>query len=226
MSFNTLVNSPLFAGRYFSRVDLDPGGRTQVHMDIVADRPDELAMTPPQLQAHRDLVQQAYSLFGSHHYDHYDFLLACQRHMSGIGLEHHRSSEDGTVAKYFSDWDKPRPRAICLSHEFTHSWNGKFRRPADLWTPDFNAPMRDSLLWVYEGQTQYWGTVLAARAGTVDAAAGSRCARCGRADLRQRAPAGLAAAGRHHQRSDHHRSAGRSRGAAGSAARIITARAN
>ena len=85
--------------------------------------------------------------------------------MSGIGLEHHQSSEDGTGAKYFKDWDTASAGRDLLSHEYTHSWNGKFRRPADLWTPDFNVPMRDSLLWVYEGQTQYWGTVLASRAG-------------------------------------------------------------
>ena len=163
--FNTLVDSPLFAGRYFTRVDLDPGAKAQVHMDIVADRAEDLVMTPAQLQAHRNLVQQAYKVFGSHHYDHYDFLLGLSDMMSGIGLEHHRSSEDGTGQKYFTDWDKGSASRDLLSHEYTHSWNGKFRRPADLWTPNFNVPMRDSLLWVYEGQTQYWGTVLAARSG-------------------------------------------------------------
>jgi predicted metalloprotease with PDZ domain len=110
-------------------------------------------------------VQQAYKLFGSHHYNHYDFLLSLSDSMSGIGLEHHQSSEDGTLAKYFKDWDMASASRDLLSHEYTHSWNGKFRRPADLWTPNFNVPMRDSLLWVYEGQTQYWGTVLASRAG-------------------------------------------------------------
>jgi predicted metalloprotease with PDZ domain len=163
--FNTLVDSPIFAGRYFERVDLDPGARVPVHMDIVADRPDELAISPSQLQLHRNLVQQAYRAFGSHHYDHYDFLLGLSKVLSGIGLEHHRSSEDGTTAEYFKDWDKAIISRDLLSHEYTHSWNGKFRRPADLWTPNFNVPMRDSLLWVYEGQTQYWGTVLAARSG-------------------------------------------------------------
>ena len=163
--FNTLVDSPLFAGKYFERVDLDPGAKAQVHMDIVADRAEDLAISPAQLQAHRNLVQQAYKTFGSHHYDHYDFLLGLSEVMSGIGLEHHRSSEDGTALKYFADWDKSSASRDLLSHEYTHSWNGKFRRPADLWTPNFNVPMRDSLLWVYEGQTQYWGTVLAARAG-------------------------------------------------------------
>jgi predicted metalloprotease with PDZ domain len=165
VTFNTLVDSPIFAGRYFERVDLDPGARVPVHMDVVADRPDELVISPQELQAHRNLVQQAYRAFGSHHYDHYDFLLGLSKVMSGIGLEHHRSSEDGTTAEYFKDWDKTIASRDLLSHEFTHSWNGKFRRPADLWTPNFNVPMQDSLLWVYEGHTQFWGTVLAARAG-------------------------------------------------------------
>ena len=124
-----------------------------------------LEVKPEQLAIHRALVQQAYKLYGSHHYDHYDFLLALTDHLGDIGLEHHRSSEDSVVPKYFTDWDKTFVGRDLLAHEYTHSWNGKFRRPADLWTPNFNVPMRDSLLWVYEGQTQYWGEVLAARSG-------------------------------------------------------------
>jgi predicted metalloprotease with PDZ domain len=165
VSFDTLADSPIFAGRYFKRLDLDPGGPTPVHLNIVADRADLLEVKPEQLESHRALVQQAYKLYGSHHYDHYDFLLALTDHMGGIGLEHHQSSEDGTIPTYFTEWDKNADTRDLLPHEYTHSWNGKFRRPADLWTPNFNVPMRDSLLWVYEGQTQYWGFVLAARAG-------------------------------------------------------------
>jgi predicted metalloprotease with PDZ domain len=163
--FNTLVDSPMFAGRYFERVDLDPGAKVPVHMDIVADEPSDLVISPAELQAHRNLVQQAYRTFGSHHYDHYDFLLALSDRMSGIGLEHHRSSEDGTGPNYFKKWDKTAAGRDLLSHEYTHSWNGKFRRPADLWAPNFNVPERDSLLWVYEGQTEFWGQILAARSG-------------------------------------------------------------
>ena len=85
--------------------------------------------------------------------------------LGGIGLEHHRSSENGTIPGFFTDWARTPDERDLLAHEFTHSWNGKFRRPADLWTPNYNVPMRDSLLWVYEGQTQYWGEVLATRAG-------------------------------------------------------------
>ena len=161
----TLVDSPMFAGRYFKQLDLDPGGPVPVRMDVMADRPELLEIKPEQLEAHRNMVQQAYKLYASHHYDHYDILLALTDQMGGIGLEHHRSSENGTAPSYFTEWDKNADARDLLPHEYTHSWNGKFRRPADLWTPTFNTPMRDSLLWVYEGQTQYWGFVLAARAG-------------------------------------------------------------
>jgi predicted metalloprotease with PDZ domain len=164
-TFNTLVDSPLIAGRNFETFDLDPGGPARVSLDVITDRPEELATTGDELAAHKALVQQAYKLFASHHYDHYDFLLSLSDKMGGAGLEHHQSSEDGTTPKYFTDWDKTVAGRDLLAHEYTHSWNGKFRRAADLWTPNFNVPMRDSLLWVYEGQTQYWGYVLAARSG-------------------------------------------------------------
>ncbi|MDE1146845.1 MAG: peptidase M61 [Azospirillaceae bacterium] len=162
--FETLVDSPMFAGRYFRRLDLDPGGRSPVHLDIVADRPELLEATPDQIALHRNLVVQADKLFGARHYDHYDLLLALSDKLGHIGLEHHRSSENGTTPNYFTDWNKSAGHDL-MSHEYTHSWNGKFRRPADLWTPNYNVPMRDSGLWVYEGQTQFWGWVLAARSG-------------------------------------------------------------
>ncbi len=165
VDFDTLVDSPLFAGRYFRQIELDPGAAVPVRLNIVADRPGLLEALPDQIAVHRTLVQQAYKLYGAHHYNHYDFLLALSDKMSGIGLEHHRSSENGTSPNYFTEWDKSAVGRDLLAHEFTHSWNGKFRRGEDLWTETFNTPMRDSLLWVYEGQTQYWGNVLAARSG-------------------------------------------------------------
>jgi predicted metalloprotease with PDZ domain len=161
----TLVDSPMFAGRNFRQIDLDPGAPAPVRLNVFADRPTLLEAKPEHVAAHRALVQQAYKLYGSHHYAHYDFLLALTDRMGGIGLEHHQSSENGTVPSYFTEWDKNSNERDLLPHEYTHSWNGKFRRPADLWTPNYNVPMRDSLLWVYEGQTQYWGYVLAARSG-------------------------------------------------------------
>jgi predicted metalloprotease with PDZ domain len=161
----TLVDSPIFAGKYFKSIDLDPNGPVPVRLNLVADSPELLEAKPEHIQIHKDLVQQAYKLYGSHHYDHYDFLVALSDKIGGIGLEHHRSSENRVVPKYFTEWDKSFVGRDLLSHEYTHSWNGKFRRGADLFTPNLNVPMRDSMMWVYEGQTQYWGNVLAARSG-------------------------------------------------------------
>jgi predicted metalloprotease with PDZ domain len=165
VTLNNLVDSPMYAGQYFKRVDLNPGGDAPVHLDIVADTPKYLEMSPEQLNVHRNLVTQATKLFGSHHYDHYDFLFSLSDELGGNGTEHHQSSENGLGADYFTAWSEGAPDRDLLPHEYTHSWNGKFRRPADLWTPNFNVPMGDSLLWVYEGQTQYWGFVLTARSG-------------------------------------------------------------
>ncbi|MSO97767.1 MAG: M61 family peptidase [Rhodospirillaceae bacterium] len=168
-SLDTLVDSPMFAGRHFMKVDLTPGtsGPGNVSLNIVADRAALLEAKPEHIAAHRALVTQAAKLYGSRHYDRYNFLLALTDQLGGIGLEHHQSSENGTVPDYFTEWDKHAGVRDLLPHEYTHSWNGKFRRGADLWTPNFNVLMQDSLLWVYEGQTQYWGVVLAARSGLI-----------------------------------------------------------
>lgn len=168
VNLEELIDSPLYAGKFFERVDLDPGGKIPVFLDMVADSPENLKASPQQIEAHRALVQQAYRLFGSHHYDHYDFLMALSDEFSFAGLEHHQSGENGVRTTYFSDWDHQQAwRSNLVSHEFTHSWDGKFRRPADQLTANFNLPMQDSLLWVYEGATSYWGHVLGARAGLV-----------------------------------------------------------
>ncbi len=163
--FDTLIDSPIYAGRYVKTIDLGAPGPAPVRLNVLADKPEDLEIKPEQLQAHKNLVAQAYKLYGSHHYSHYDFLFSLSDHLGGNGLEHHQSSEDGVGPDYFTKWDAQVADRDLLPHEYTHSWNGKFRRPADLWTPNFNVPMRDSLLWVYEGQTQYWGFVLAARSG-------------------------------------------------------------
>ena len=164
VSLETLIDSPVYAGRYTSRLDLDPGSAVPVHLNLFAERAELLAAKPEQIEAYRNLVQQGYILFGSHHYLHYDFLYSLSDQVQQSGLEHHQSSENGSDPEAFTEWDKTAYDRDLLPHEFTHSWNGKFRRPADLWTPNYNVPMQNSLLWVYEGQTQYWGKVLAARA--------------------------------------------------------------
>ena len=162
-NYETLVDSPVLAGRYFKDWPLSP----KVDLDVYADKPSELVATPEQIDDHKRLVEQAVKVFGSQHYDHYHFLLSLSDQLGGVGLEHHRSSEDGAKADYFTDWKNEIYDRNLLPHEYTHSWNGKFRRPADLWTPNYDVPMQDSLLWVYEGQTQFWGYVLQARSGLV-----------------------------------------------------------
>ncbi|BCT92310.1 peptidase M61 [Lysobacter helvus] len=165
VNFEVLADSPIYAGKYFKTYDLDPNGPVPVRLNVVADDAKYLEAKPDHLQAHRNLVQQMYKLYGAHHYDHYDFLFSLSSQMSGNGLEHQRSSENGVGPKYFTSWDPKTGSSDLLAHEFNHSWDGKYRRGADLATPNFNTPMQGSLLWVYEGQTQYWGNVITARAG-------------------------------------------------------------
>jgi len=164
-TLNTLVDSALYAGVNFKRLDLSTGPDNPVYLDVFADKPADLEITPEELQYHKNLVIEAQKLFNSHHYDRYDFLFSVSDIVSGKGLEHHQSSEDGSRANYFTDWGAGVAGRALLPHEYTHSWNGKFRRPADLWTPNFNVPMRNDLLWVYEGLTDYYGNVLTARSG-------------------------------------------------------------
>ncbi len=169
-TLDTLVDSPVYAGSNFRRIDLSPDASNHVYLDAFADAPENLAITPEEIRLHRNLVREAAKLYGSRHYDHYDFLFLLSDKVGGIGLEHHQSSEDGARAHYLTDWDAGIPGRDLLAHEYTHSWDGKFRRPADLWTANFNVPMQDDLLWVYEGMTHYYGYVLTARAGLRTAA--------------------------------------------------------
>ncbi|MFZ3287226.1 MAG: peptidase M61 [Telluria sp.] len=170
LDLETLIDSPLFAGRHFKRIDLDPGAKVPVFLNIVADNAESLEAKPEHIAPHRALVRQAARLFGSYHYKHYDFLFALSDEFGGIGREHHQSSENGVKPGYFTDWAKSEAERDLLPHEYTHSWNGKFRRPAGQNVANFNVPLQNSLLWVYEGQTQYWGKVLAVRSGLISAA--------------------------------------------------------
>jgi predicted metalloprotease with PDZ domain len=161
VSYETLVDSPVFAGRYFRKDDLGHGAT----LNSVADSPGELNIPPAVLAKHRAMVDQTVKLFGSRHFDRYDFLIAVTEELGGIGLEHHRSTEIDAGLGYYTDYDKHLNDRNVFPHELVHSWNGKFRRGADLFTPDYRVPMRNSLLWVYEGQTQFWGNVIEARSG-------------------------------------------------------------
>jgi predicted metalloprotease with PDZ domain len=164
-SYETLVDSPLFAGRHFRAWQLAP----EIDLNVWADEPADLAASEEQIAAHRRMVEQTLLLTGWRSFDRYDFLLALSDELSGIGLEHHRSSENVVGRDYFTAWERTAPTRGLLPHEMFHSWNGKHRRPADLWAPDYSFPTRNTLLWVYEGQTSYWDTVLAARSGLMPA---------------------------------------------------------
>ena len=156
-----LVDSPMFAGRHYRQEDL--GHNVTLH--LFADEPGELVATDEQIGFHRALVDQSLKLFGGQHYGEYEFLVAISDTLGSIGLEHQSSSENQVDPGYFTEWSKSVFDRDLLAHEIVHSWNGKYRRPAAMWTADFRTPMRDDLLWLYEGQTQYWGYVLAVRAG-------------------------------------------------------------
>ena len=161
IDYEALVDSPVFAGKFFKPVDLGQN----VTLNMFADTPSELDYKPEQMAAHKKLVNESLALFGARHFDHYDFLFAISDQLGSIGLEHHRSSENQVDPGYFTKWNDGPGERNLLPHEFTHSWDGKFRRPELLWTPDFRTPMQNNLLWVYEGQTQFWGYVLGARSG-------------------------------------------------------------
>ncbi|HEY8592367.1 MAG TPA: peptidase M61 [Sphingomicrobium sp.] len=161
VNFETLQDSPVFAGLHFRRDDLGHN----VALNTVADEAKELALPADVLAKHRAMVDQAVKLFGARHFDHYDFLNAISDKLGGIGLEHHRSTEISTDPGYYTDYANHLLDRNVFPHEFVHSWNGKYRRPAGQIVADFKTPLRNNLLWVYEGQTQFWGTVLEARSG-------------------------------------------------------------
>ena len=166
--FNTLVDSPVIAGKYFRELDLTPPGST-VHryLDMVGDSAASLDISDAEIADYRRLVEQAQALFHSHHYGEYHFLLTLSDYVSRGGLEHHQSSDDRarSGAKTFADADHFMLDASLLPHEYTHSWNGKFMRPAELWQPNFEVPEHTQMVWVYEGLTVYLGDMLTARSG-------------------------------------------------------------
>ena len=166
--FNTLVDSPVIAGKYFKEIDVTPlASPVHRYLDLVGDSAAAIAISDAQITGYRHLVEQAQALFGSHHYDDYHFLLTASDYTSKGGLEHHRSSDDRarSGAKIFADADHFMLDASLLPHEYTHSWNGKFMRPAQLWQPDFERAQHGRGLWVYEGLTVYLGDMLTVRSG-------------------------------------------------------------
>ena len=166
VSLTTLVDSPLIAGVHYRRIELTKPGETPAHvMDLVADAEPDLAMSAADVAAYQKLVAETGALFGARHYRGYHFLLTLSDQVGGHGLEHHESNDSVETEQGLLDPEQHMLFADLVPHEFTHSWNGKYRRPAGLATPNYQEPMIGDLLWVYEGLTQYLGTVLAARSG-------------------------------------------------------------
>ncbi len=165
-SLTALVDSPVLVGAHMRVIDLSPGQKPEHHIHIAAESEAGLEITPEQVQQWRQLVAETGALFGARHYRHYDFLLTESDYVETDGVEHHESSDNRVPGRTFQDPNISDAMTDLLPHEFTHSWNGKYRRPAGLATPNYQEPMKGSLLWVYEGMTQYYGTMLSARIGS------------------------------------------------------------
>jgi len=165
VSLYTLVDSPVIAGAYLRVVPLNPGENPPVEMDIAADSSAALDAPPEVWEHYRNLVKQAGLLFGATHYRDYHFLYSLSDHVAHFGLEHHESNDSRSEESTLVNPELRIAHASLLPHEYVHSWNGKFRRPADLTTPDYQQTMQDDLLWVYEGLTEYLGEILPARSG-------------------------------------------------------------
>ena len=166
VSLTTLVDSPLIAGAHYRQVELIPAGEIPSHViDMVAESEAELEMSPADTAAYRKLVMEADALFGAHHYLQYHFLYTLSDDVGHHGVEHHESSDNSADGRTLLDPKLHLLEADLLPHEFTHSWNGKYRRPADLATRNYQEPMVGDLLWAYEGLTDYLGRMLAARSG-------------------------------------------------------------
>ncbi|HVI53938.1 MAG TPA: hypothetical protein VM621_02660 [Luteibacter sp.] len=165
-SLERLVDSPIVAGREVRRYELARAGDAPVRLTTLAAHADDVAIDAGQLGLLRAMVEQTRKLLPTRHYAHYDFMLALSDDLPGPGgIEQAQSSSDVLPPDFFRHNENYLVDRDLLAHEFVHSWNGRYRQPADLWTATFNEPMRGSLLWVYEGQTEFWGRVLAARAG-------------------------------------------------------------
>jgi len=164
VSLTMLVDGPVIAGEYLKVIPLSPEN-PPAEIDVVADSAAALDAPEEVWEHYRDLVKQAGILFGARHYTGYHFLLTLSDHVAHFGLEHHESNDSRVEERSLVEEDGRKLAAGLLPHEYVHSWNGKYRRPADLATPDFEQPMQTDLLWVYEGLTSYLGDMLAARSG-------------------------------------------------------------
>jgi predicted metalloprotease with PDZ domain len=162
---NTLIDSPVQTGKHYRTIELGREGSIVHYLHLAADSDRALEITADELEHYKSLVTETGALFGSRHYRSYHFLYTLSDHVASFGLEHHESSDDRVRERTLIEDSGQRYNADLLPHEFVHSWNGKFRRPAGLATPDYSEPMKGNLLWVYEGLTQYLGEILTARTG-------------------------------------------------------------
>jgi predicted metalloprotease with PDZ domain len=165
VSLEQLIDSPVLAGRYFREVALAPEITPKHYLDMAADGPEEVELSKEHIADFDKLVRETGALYKSRHYTSYHFLVTLSDEVAHFGLEHHQSSDDRVTANTFIDDREFVLDGLLLPHEFTHSWNGKYRRPAGLATSNYQKPMEGDLLWVYEGLTEYLGDVLAARCG-------------------------------------------------------------
>ena len=165
VSLEQLIDSPVLAGRFFREIPLAPEISPKHYLDMAADGPEELELSKEHIAEFDRLVRETGALYRSRHYHSYHFLVTLSDEVAHFGLEHHQSSDDRVMATTFTDDREFVLDGLLLPHEFTHSWNGKYRRPAGLATSNYQKPMVGDLLWVYEGLTEYLGDVLAARCG-------------------------------------------------------------
>jgi len=163
VSLTMLIDSPVLAGQYMKKVNL--AENPPAELDVAADSPGALDVPQSVWDSYKNLPAQAAALFGAQHYRHYHFLYTLSDHVAHFGLEHHESDDSRVGERGMVDDTERRLDASLLPHEYVHSWNGKYRRPIGLATPDYQTPMQTDLLWVYEGLTTYLGNVLAARSG-------------------------------------------------------------
>jgi predicted metalloprotease with PDZ domain len=165
LSLAMLVDSPLDTGRYEKKWDLGEVSSAPVELDAFAANPRDLAIPAALLDAYKRLPAEAFALYGSRHFANYHALLTLSDQIGFEGIEHHQSSDNRAPDDFMINPAESVAEGDLVPHEFSHSWNGKYRRPADLATPNFQVPMRTDLLWVYEGMNQYLGDMLSFRTG-------------------------------------------------------------
>jgi predicted metalloprotease with PDZ domain len=167
-TLNVVIDSPLDMAQYVKKWTLWQGDGSYVELDTFAARPQDLDVPEKTVNAYKRVPAEAFALYGSRHFEDYHALLTLSDAIGFQGIEHHQSSDDRAPDDFFTNPQEALEGGDLITHEFSHSWNGKYRRPADLTTPNFQVPQQTDLLWVYEGMNQYLGDLLSFRAGIRD----------------------------------------------------------